>query len=96
MGACGSSDDRNNRYKRKNEAKNKHMNQSQINNANIDNKPFQYKENNFNIFKIIKDSKIIGEGFLCTISYPDKLDSITVLITSNHILNSADKNLVKK
>ena len=91
MGVCGSSENnRNNRKNGINETEKGSLNQNIENNTNLENSPFQYKENNYNIFKIIKDNKIVGEGFLCTIQYPEKPDILTILITSNHTLSSSD------
>ena len=97
MGVCGSSE--NNRNSRKNginETEKGSLNQNIENNTNLENSQFQYKENNYNIFKIIKDNKIVGEGFLCTIQYPEKPDLLTILITSDHTLSSSDMKFGKE
>ena len=43
-----------------------------------------------NVFKIIKNNKLIGTGFFCYIPYPNKANLLPVLFTCNHVLRNAD------
>ena len=40
-----------------------------------------------NIFQI-NNNNLSGTGFLCIIPFPDKLNQLSVLITSNHVLGN--------
>ena len=42
------------------------------------------------ICKIVKDDGGTGTGFFCIIPFPDKNNSLNVLITNNHVLNEND------
>ena len=52
------------------------------------------KENS--VFKILKDNKPCGTGFLCIIPFSNKLSPLPVLITCNHVLTNEDIQIGKE
>ena len=88
MGTCGNEDNRSKKTNSLNEKKSEGLipgNQS--NNSNLQ-RLDSLAEQEFNsVCALMKNKKIIGNGFFCLIPFPDKFSPISVLITCNHILN---------
>ena len=91
MGKCQSRDKI---IKRREFQKSNTINAEIIIKKSLNNTPFDFlsyiSKQRENVFKIMKEDKIIGSGFLCIIPYPDKLNLLPVLFTCNRVLNNED------